>query len=382
MQKSKNRWIAAAVAIFMLSGIGNAYAGQVQDPLAALMAPAKKPEPVYICSMGHELAHGKSHSNKPGFCDKCGMELVDKTAQLRVAVLVFDDVEVIDFAGPMEVFGQSGASQFTVAASMHPIRTVAGLKLQPDYDFEHAPAADVVLIPGGGVMSVTKNPKLLAWIRQRRTDTRIVMSVCTGAFILGRAGLLDGIPATTIAGMQDQLGLMFPKTKVVRDQRYVDNGVIITTGGLSAGIDGALHVIDREFGRLTAEEVARGLEYRWSPDSSSEFGDLAKTRIPPITSIFPVEASWKKLQDNGDAQHWTLAGHLEIPMSTKDFFAGSTKRIREKNWTLTQSSALQRSFVKKDATGQNWLLKLNLVAETKVPPSYHLTIDIEKKLAK
>ena len=130
--------------------------------------------------------------------------------------------------------------------------------------------------------AVTNNPKTMAWLRQRSGDVRVVMSVCTGAFILGKAGLLDGLSTTTIAGATQTLAKHYPKAHVVTDRRYVDNGKIITTGGLSAGIDGALHVVDRELGRLRAEDVARGLEYEWRADGSGGFGLLASNQIPAV----------------------------------------------------------------------------------------------------
>src|SRR5207302_5599051 len=109
--------------------------------------------------------------------------------------------------------------------------------------------------------------------------TRYVMSVCNGAFILAKAGLLDGLTATTTAGRIEELAAAAPKTRVVR-QRFTDNGKVITTAGLSAGIDGALHVIDREYGRTTAEDRARGLDYRWDPDSKWTRSAVAEVRFP------------------------------------------------------------------------------------------------------
>lgn len=110
-----------------------------------------------------------------------------------------------------------------------------------------APKADVLLVPGGGVKVAWKDPALLTWIRQRSEEVRIVMAVCSGSFILGKAGLLDGVPSTTMSSMRDQLARNFPGTQV-RTARYVDAGKIITTAGISAGIDGALHLVARESG--------------------------------------------------------------------------------------------------------------------------------------
>lgn len=181
---------------------------------------------------------------------------------LRVAVLLFDGVEEIDYAGPMEVFGAGGAKVFTVGQTKATVTSVWGLKVTPDYDFADAPEADILLVPGGGVLQAWKNPVLLGWVKERSAQVKMVMSVCSGAFILGKAGLLDGIAATTTASLRPQLVTHFPTTQV-SDKRFVDAGKIITTAGLSAGIDGALHVLERQYGRERAASVASYMEYDW-----------------------------------------------------------------------------------------------------------------------
>jgi transcriptional regulator GlxA family with amidase domain len=190
--------------------------------LAALPASAQP--------MGEQAAHQMAHSME--------MDHGAVAKRLKVAVLLYDGVEEIDYAGPIEVFGASGFDVFTVAQTKSPVASVWGLHLLPDHDFADAPKADVLLVPGGGVKVAWKDPALLAWIRQRSADVRIVMAVCSGSFILGKAGLLDGIASTTTSSMRDQLAKNFPGTQV-RTTRYVDAGKVITTAGLSAGIDGA-----------------------------------------------------------------------------------------------------------------------------------------------
>jgi transcriptional regulator GlxA family with amidase domain len=186
---------------------------------------------------------------------------------LRVAVLLFNGVEEIDYAGPIEVFGASGAKVFTVGQSKALVTSSWGLRVSPNYDFSNAPEADILLVPGGGINKAIENPALLRWVRERSGKVKVVMAVCSGAFILGKAGLLDGIPATTTAVLRSDLATDVPKTHVVYDQRFVDSGKIITTAGLSAGIDGALHLIERERGKEQADAVARYMEYDWQPDA-------------------------------------------------------------------------------------------------------------------
>jgi transcriptional regulator GlxA family with amidase domain len=186
---------------------------------------------------------------------------------LRVAVLLFDGVEEIDYAGPIEAFGASGPKVFTVGQTKSTVESVWGLKVTPDYDFSDAPEADVLVVPGGGIKEAWKNPKLLDWIRERSAKVQVVLAVCSGAFILGKAGLLDGIQATTTASLRPQLAKMFPSTSV-SEKRYVDAGKIITTAGLSAGIDGTLYLIARQGGKKKAEAVATYMEYDWKPSTN------------------------------------------------------------------------------------------------------------------
>ncbi|TFW28414.1 DJ-1/PfpI family protein [Duganella callida] len=186
------------------------------------------------------------------------------SGNLKVAVLLFEGVEEIDYAGPIEAFGASGAKVFTVGQTKATVESVWGLKVTPDYEFSDAPEADVLVVPGGGIKAAWKNPMLLGWVKERAAKVKVVMSVCSGAFILGKAGLLDGIPATTTASLRSQLAAMFP-TATVKDKRFVDAGKIITTAGLSAGIDGTLYLIERQSGKKQAEAAASYMEYDWKP---------------------------------------------------------------------------------------------------------------------
>jgi putative intracellular protease/amidase len=338
---------------------------------------AEKTKDVYICPMAEE--HPQEFS-KPGKCPICEMELINKTKQLKVAVLVFNYAEEIDYAGPIEVFGAAGASIFTVGPSNAVVRSANGLKIQPDFDFEHAPEADVFVIPGGGVNDVINNPKMMAWLIQRSAESRITLAVCTGAFILGKAGLLDGISSTSTASNLSQLALHFPKTHVVADRRFVDTGKIITTGGLSAGIDGALRVVEREQGALAAQEVALYLEYDWHPAGKSTFGLLAIRKMPKLERFLPQDATWQKRADAGDTNQWTTSGHLHLATNAETFLNDSVKKISEEGWILQKSGALSRRFLKTEGA-QSWAL--NLVMTNSVEPSsFDMRMVIQKSKMK
>jgi putative intracellular protease/amidase len=326
-------------------------------PLPAAPAPAQVPAAkTYVCPMAE---HPKEYDH-PGQCPLCGMDLVEQSQRLRVAVLVFDHAEDIDFTAPIEVFGQSGAKIFTVAATTDSVTTVFGLHLRPDYDLAHAPAADLLLIPGGGVDAVWKDERVLAWIRLRAAQSRYVMSVCNGAFILAKAGLLDGLSATTTAPLIEPLAAFAPKTRVVRE-RLVDNGKIITTGGLSAGIDGALHVLDREYGRTRAEEIARNVEYRWQPDQPWTRAALADVRLPDIS--LPSTARWERQASAGDTEHWTMSGRLELAGTADALLDEATRQITANGWTLRDTAAGRRVYAKADMDGRTWVTTLSLVPD-------------------
>lgn len=221
--------------------------------------------------------------DKPGSCPNCGMTLVPTTpgkdSPPSVTIFIFNGAQLIDFAGPWEVFGTAGMLVHTVAESLAPVTAVFGEKVIPDYSFENCPQSDIVLLPGGGVWNeVINNAKVMQWIQTQVAAARHVMSVCTGAFLLQKAGVLGGQTVTATYGMIEDLAA--PGTKVVYDRRFVDNGKIITTAGLSAGIDGALHLVSRVLGLGTAQSVALSMEYNWDPDAHYARAALADRYLP------------------------------------------------------------------------------------------------------
>jgi transcriptional regulator GlxA family with amidase domain len=197
---------------------------------------------------------------------------------LAVGIVLYDEVEELDFCGPFETFAVAAAlsareplhrerpafSVFTVAERAELVKTGNGLRIQPDYGFQSAPPVDIVVVPGGNANPQLENTALLEWLKHATSHARISASVCTGAFILGRLGLLEGRAATTHWGALDELAAMFPRTRVDREVRWVDEDSLITAAGISAGIDMSLHVVDRLLGRQMAEATARMMEYRWN----------------------------------------------------------------------------------------------------------------------
>jgi transcriptional regulator GlxA family with amidase domain len=186
---------------------------------------------------------------------------------LNVAIFIHDGVELLDFAGPAEVFSTSpGFNVYTVSDTEAPILSQGFVKVTPQYSIDNCPKPDILVLPGGATQVPMGNDKVIQWIKSSVPGTVITLSVCTGAGLLSKAGLLDGKTVTTFHNFIDDLQEMTPKAKVIRNIRFVDNGKIITTAGISAGIDGALHVVSRIRGEKTARATAENMEYdKWKP---------------------------------------------------------------------------------------------------------------------
>jgi putative intracellular protease/amidase len=250
----------------------------------------------------------------------------------KVAILVFNGAELIDFAGPWEVFGTAGFLVHTVAEKSEPLTVVFGQKMIPDYTFENAPKADILLVPGGGGVPFSKNDRLIGWIQEKSKQVSHVMSVCTGAFLLGQAGLLSGQNATCTAGMIEDLA-GFPDTKPVYGARYVDNGKVITTGGLSSGIDGAIHLVSKMLGRGEAQRVALNMEYRWDPDAKWARSGMADKYLPHfptrLASGTGALKGWqaKLVSTEGDTDRWETTFLVSQPESSVEIVALLRERI-------------------------------------------------------
>lgn len=195
----------------------------------------------------------------------------DTTKIIRVAVLLYPGAELIDFAGPTDVFVKANAMTrgmykvYSVAFGSQLVQTQdGGPFIQPTYTVEAMPRPDILVIPGAGmevIDSLKKDARLINFLKRYQDSVSVTMSVCTGAYLLGSAGLLNNRKATTHYFVADDLHEQYPTIAVVKNVRFVDQGRIVTTSGVSSGIDGALHLVKRYSGDVTAEFVARGLQY-------------------------------------------------------------------------------------------------------------------------
>src|SRR5262245_45369682 len=258
--------------------------------------------------------------NSPGSCPVCGMPLIPKGEVLHqdqtisAAILIFDGVQIIDFTGPYEVLGQSGIEAFTVGEKASPIRTTMGMTVTPEFTFDNAPPAQLLIIPGGNVQ--TENKNIIQWIQQRAKSADYVLSICNGAFYLAEAGLLDGKEATTFYNLIDDLQQTYPKVHVVTNKRYVDNGKIITAAGLSSGIDGTLYLISKIHGQGIAQQVALNMEYNWQPGSNyarANFADkyLRRMMSRRLQLDVPNQVDSKVLNTHGTTDQWETEWELQ-----------------------------------------------------------------------
>ncbi|HSY80888.1 MAG TPA: DJ-1/PfpI family protein [Gemmatimonadaceae bacterium] len=193
-----------------------------------------------------------------------------------IAILVFDEVEVLDFAGPFEVFSVSkaGLNVVTVGTKSE-IRARNNLVVRPTLTLADPIEPRVLVIPGGwGTRVEMRNEAVLSWIRANAAKSEIVFSVCTGALLLAAAGLLRDLTATTHHGALEELRQAEPRCQVT-DRRIVDNGTIVTAAGISSGIDGAFHILSRLAGMNVAIETAHYMEYPFSPDAMPARGQPA-----------------------------------------------------------------------------------------------------------
>ena len=205
----------------------------------------------------------------------------------NVGILVFRDIEVLDFCGPFEVLSvtrldeekrrseQSPFNVFLVAETAETVVTTGGMKVQPDYTLASCPPLDMLIVPGGwGTRREMDNPRLLEWIVERAEQVEILASVCTGALLLGKAGLLENRRATTHWRSLELMQQLFPQTKVERALHFVEDGNVWSSAGISAGVDMALRLVARWHGEVVARATARHMEYPY-PEN-----DIRRINLP------------------------------------------------------------------------------------------------------
>ncbi|MEE4283688.1 MAG: DJ-1/PfpI family protein [Pseudomonadales bacterium] len=192
---------------------------------------------------------------------------------MRLGAVLYEDFELLDAYGPLEMFGclAEDIETVVIAEQKGPVKSTGGPKTLAEYDFTDAPALDLLLLPGGiGTLPALDNQNLLRFLRERCPDIPINMSVCSGSAIFAKAGLLDGLRATSNKMFFSLASSQSDKVEWVEKARWVDAGQYVTSSGVSAGTDMSLAVIERLFGAERAQQVAAFTEYQWHTDADSD----------------------------------------------------------------------------------------------------------------
>ena len=216
------------------------------------------------------------------------------TTKLNVAIFLYPGVELLDFAGPLEVLANAkDMLVFTVAADTGKLYSMRkSLTILPDYNFKTVPKVDILVIPGAGesLMTAVNKPENIAWINSVYATSKMAMSICTGAAFFAKAGILDGKKATTHWGATHMLQEYAPKSTILDNARYVLDGKLLTTAGVSAGLDGALFLVNELRGSAEAQKIARAIEYdKWDPSAGFIVGkSIAKVRPKSHKVLDPI----------------------------------------------------------------------------------------------
>lgn len=345
----------------------------MQDNLSAASAGEKA---AYVCPM-----HPQETSDKPGSCSICGMALVKQETIKNVAILIFDGVQIIDYTGPYELFGQQHLNVYTVSEKLKPVTTSMDMSVNPSFDFSNAPEPNILLLPGGDVDPHLQNPAVIKWIQEQSRKAEHVLSVCNGAFFLAKAGLLDGLSATTFHGLIDDLKSAAPKTKIVTDQRFVDNGKIITSAGLSSGIDASIHLISKIYGMDRAKELALHLEYDWKPDSKYARANLADKYLRNFrVRDIPNTAEWQRVKNLGGLNEWEVQGTLKSSWTATELLKRFNEKLTQAKWTQTPAKASDPATTYWKFTGDHgevWIGTLNVKPVENEPNRYTVTLCIQ-----
>ena len=194
---------------------------------------------------------------------------------MNIGIYIYDQAEVLDFSGPFEVFSTASRicekgepfNVFMIGETGEVVTARGGYKINPNYGFHNHPAIDVLIVAGGVHTDEMKKTSTINWISQQAKKASIVASVCTGAFLLAQANVLQTQKVTTHWEDIPDLRKMFPQLKVIENIRWVDEGKLLTSGGISAGIDMSLHLVSRLYGEDLAEKTARQMEFSWTKNA-------------------------------------------------------------------------------------------------------------------
>ena len=304
----------------------------------------------------------------------------------KVAIMLFPGVQIIDYTGPFEVLGEAGYDVYTVADKPDPITTNMGMVVTPKYTFDNCPQPDVLVLPGGNVPqnADANNPQVL-FVKRVAPKTTYTMSVCNGAFWLANSGLIDGQKATTFYGMLDDLKSKFPKIEVINDAKYADNGHYMCTAGLSSGIEGALHMVEKIDGLGAAKSVALNMEYNWQPNSGyarGSFADMYVRRVIGRTGFALPDGTDSKVIDvSGDKDTWDKSWELSGNSLSQRALMDGIKKQLSATWTLvnTESDGEEKTTWKFNGDdGKPWSATTTIKPDPDAKGKFIMTLHLEK----
>ncbi|KID54622.1 hypothetical protein JF50_22175 [Pseudoalteromonas luteoviolacea] len=293
------------------------------------------------------------------YCIKGSAHSTDENA-FHVGVLLFEGAQAIDFVGPIEVFGQAGFRLTTVSKTGKEITTAMGLKVTPAQSFANGTLFDAVLIPGGNINGALINDEQVQnWIKAQSREADYVMSVCNGAFILANTGLLNGLYATTIEKAFDSFAQQYPLVKLAKDKKLTDNGKLLTTAGLSSGIDGALSLVAKVNGMRSARTVAAKIEYDWTPNGGYIRGKMADRILPEFNDLPDSITLASRTFHYGDEQNWYKGYTFDLKNTQSSaLFSWLNQQMTKAGWQAA-STDNTRAWSKQVGEAQ-WLLHMSV----------------------
>ena len=298
--------------------------------------------------------------------------------KFKVAILMFDEVQIIDFAGPYEVFGHARFDVFTVSKDGKPIQTVMGLNVTPTYSFANMPIADAIVIPGGNVHHAMANKDIHSWLLSQQGEAQYMLSVCTGSHILAEAGLLDGKAATTFHRAINWLQSDYPNIDVRPEKRFVDNGQIITSAGLSSGMDASLHLVGKVLGLDRAKTIAMHIEYDWDHEGGFVRATMADGRFPDNHYDWPEGVHFERTSSYGDNDYWQKTYKVITPVSIDKLVKAYQEAMSQHdNWVAEQNTGSGQYLWQGLTENANWYKQLDVI-ETAQSNEYVLRVHVQK----
>jgi putative intracellular protease/amidase len=285
----------------------------------------------------------------------------DQEKQQTVGILLYPGVQIIDFTGPYEIFGWAGYKVVTISEDGKPLTANMDLQLTPTHSFANAPKLDILVVPGGDIQNARRSAATLDWVKASAPTAKHVLSVCNGAFILAETGLLNGLSATTFYRALDDFKKSYPHINTLSNQRLVDNGKLITAGGLSAGIDAALHIVSKAQGIAKAKTVAMNVEYPWQPDHGFVRGNMADIQLRGVAEQLPETLRFDELYSYGSESEWRASYKVKSESSQPSLTLAALKKLIDKAMQATGWEPMDEGasrWQKKTHIGERWILAM------------------------